>query len=236
MRETTHTPQRVYDTILQAFKAAAASQGCMNCVGFSGGETIDEHGTTKGFAYSFGETICGGAGAGPTFHGAHAVYTHMTNTRITDAELMEKRYPVLMRGFSIRRGSGGKGLFSGGDGCRRIYEALAPLSFSVTTERRTTSPFGLEGGGYGDRGSNSWVRKMEDGSTRTINLGQRNMVRMGKGDQLIMVSPSGDAYGKSVINRANVVNGITGKVGVNGVQYKRAVGSVGNWESNQADF
>jgi 5-oxoprolinase (ATP-hydrolysing) len=227
----THTSQRVCDTILLAFRAAAASQGCMNCVGFFGGESIGKDGNTTGFKFSFGETICGGAGAGPGWKGASAVHTHMTNTRITDAELMEKRYPVLMREFSIRRGSGGKGMFDGGDGCTRIYEALAPLSFSVITERRTTSPFGLEGGMDGERGSNTWVRRMEDGTTRKINLGQRNMVRMGKGDQLVMVTPSGGGYG---------VPGMNGEVGqenfTNGAPHKRAMGSVTNWESSQADF
>ncbi|KAF4464230.1 hydantoinase B oxoprolinase [Fusarium albosuccineum] len=171
----THTSQRICDTILQAFEAAAASQGCMNCVGFFGGETLDESGRTKGFRYAFGETVCGGAGAGPTWHGASAVHTHMTNTRITDAELVEKRYPVLMREFSIRRGSGGKGTFNGGDGTRRVYEALAPLSFSVITERRTTRPYGLRGGEPGAFGANIWNRKQANGTMRAVNLGQRNI-------------------------------------------------------------
>ncbi|KAM0418807.1 hypothetical protein ACHAPT_012248 [Fusarium lateritium] len=191
----THTSQRICDTILEAFEAAAASQGCMNCVGFFGGETVDESGRTRGFRYAFGETVCGGAGAGPTWHGASAVHTHMTNTRITDVEFVEKRYPVLMREFSIRRGSGGKGTFNGGDGTRRVYEALAPLSFSVITERRTTRPYGLRGGEPGAFGANIWNRKQKDGLMRAVNLGQRNMVRMKAGDQLIMESPSGGGYG-----------------------------------------
>ncbi|RSL84839.1 hypothetical protein CEP52_016327 [Fusarium oligoseptatum] len=214
----THTSQRICDTILHAFEAAAASQGCMNCVGFFGGESLDEAGRTKGFRYAFGETICGGAGAGPTWHGASAVHTHMTNTRITDAELMEKRYPVLMREFSIRKGSGGKGAFNGGDGTRRIYEALAPLSFSVITERRTTRPYGLRGGDPGAFGSNIWNRKLEDGSFRAVNLGQRNMVRMKAGDQLVIESPSGGGYGPV----SDKVNGEKASNGGNG--YSKVVG------------
>lgn len=211
----THTSQRICDTILQAFEAAAGSQGCMNCVGFFGGESLDESGRTKGFKYAFGETICGGAGAGPTWHGASAVHTHMTNTRITDVELVEKRYPVLMREFSIRRGSGGKGTFNGGDGIRRVYEALAPLSFSVITERRTTRPYGLRGGEPGAHGSNTWNRKQADVSVRAVNLGQRNMIRMKPGDQLVIDSPSGGGYGP-VTAKINGVNG-TEANGTNGV-------------------
>ena len=202
----THTSQRICDTILEAFEAAAASQGCMNCVGFFGGEFLDEAGRTKGFRYAFGETICGGAGAGPSWHGATAVHTHMTNTRITDAELVEKRYPVLMREFSIRRGSGGKGTFNGGDGIRRVYEALAPLSFSVITERRTTRPYGLRGGEAGLPGSNTWNRRQADGSFRAVNLGQKNMVRMKAGDQLVVESPTGGGYGP-VVESSLRVNG-----------------------------
>lgn len=230
----THTSQRVCDTVLQAFEAAAASQGCMNCVGFFGGESVDENGRTKGYKYSFGETICGGAGATPSSHGAHAVHTHMTNTRITDAELLEKRYPVLMREFSIRRGSGGKGAFNGGDGCKRIYEALAPLSFSVITERRSTRPYGIRGGEEGSYGSNTWNRKQPDGSIRAVNLLQKNMVRMQPGDQLVMVTPSGGGYGTPNRSGSTKVNGFVKEM-KNGFQ-PRAMGSIAAWESQQAEF
>jgi 5-oxoprolinase (ATP-hydrolysing) len=200
----------------------------MNCVGFFGGESLDEAGRTKGFRYAFGETICGGAGAGPTWHGASAVHTHMTNTRITDAELVEKRYPVLMREFSIRKGSGGKGAFNGGDGTRRVYEALAPLSFSVITERRTTRPYGLRGGDPGAFGSNTWNRKLEDGSFRAVNLGQRNMVRMKAGDQLVIESPSGGGYGPV----SDKVNGKKASNGVNGYSKVVRVNEHANWAAD----
>ena len=101
------TSQRVTDVVLKAFKACAASQGCMNNLTFGD--------TTMGYY----ETIAGGAGAGPYWHGCSAVHTHMTNTRITDPEILEKRYPIILRQFSLRSGSGGKGLFSGGEGVIR---------------------------------------------------------------------------------------------------------------------
>ncbi|KAF9766020.1 hypothetical protein IL306_001612 [Fusarium sp. DS 682] len=232
----THTSTRICDTILEAFQAIGASQGCMNCVGFFGGEVLDDRGATKGFTYSFGETVCGGSGAGPSFHGAHAVHTHMTNTAITDVELMEKRYPVLLREFSIRRGSGGKGTYNGGDGCRRIYEALAPLSFSVITERRSTRPYGMCSGEPGSYGANIWRRKQPDGSFRDVNLGLKAMVRMKAGDQLMMDTPSGGGYGPP--RMGNGVNGTHTQVdGIKSLDFQpRAQGSIALWESRQADF
>ena len=101
------TSQRVTDVVLKAFKACAASQGCMNNLTFGD--------TTMGYY----ETIAGGAGAGPTWHGCSGVHTHMTNTRITDPEILERRYPVILRQFSLRKGSGGEGHFHGGDGVIR---------------------------------------------------------------------------------------------------------------------
>ena len=141
----TQTSQRVVDVILKAFRAAAASQGCMNCLGFFGSGGVDSSGKPlPGSAYAFGETIAGGSGATRKAHGASAVAVHMTNTRITDPESLEKRYPVILREFSIRDGSGGKGVHNGGDGVVRDIECRAPLKFSVITERRVTAPYGLE--------------------------------------------------------------------------------------------
>ena len=104
------TSQRVTDVVLKAFRACAASQGCMNNLTFGD--------ATMGYY----ETIAGGAGAGPTWHGCSAVHTHMTNTRITDPEIFEKRYPVLLRKFAVRKKSGGLGQFRGGDGAIREIE------------------------------------------------------------------------------------------------------------------
>jgi 5-oxoprolinase (ATP-hydrolysing) len=141
----TQTSQRVVDIVLKAFKAAAASQGCMNCLGFFGDGGVDAEGKKlAGSAYAFGETIAGGSGATKKQHGASGVAVHMTNTRITDPESLEKRYPVILREFSIREGSGGRGIHNGGDGCVRDIECRAPLKFSVITERRVIAPYGLE--------------------------------------------------------------------------------------------
>jgi len=125
------TSQRVVDVLLGALDALAACQGTMNNLTF-GDET-----------FGYYETICGGAGAGFGFDGASAIHTHMTNTRITDPEVLELRTPVLVRRFAIRRGSGGAGVWRGGDGVVRELELLRPLHVGVLAERRTTRPFGL---------------------------------------------------------------------------------------------
>ncbi len=135
------TSQRIVDVLLGAFGAAAASQGTMNNV------TFGDH------TFGYYETIAGGAGAGPAFPGADCVHTHMTNTRITDAEVLESRYPVRIRRFSRRTDSGGQGHYPGGAGCIREYEFLAPLSVTLVAERRETSPFGLDGGKPGAPGA-----------------------------------------------------------------------------------
>ncbi|KAL1311855.1 hypothetical protein AAFC00_001929 [Neodothiora populina] len=215
----TQTSQRVVDTILKAFEFCAASQGCMNCLGFFGGGNALPSGQDTGFAYAIGETICGGAGAGPSWQGASGVHTHMTNTRITDAEVLEKRYPVLLREFSIRKGSGGKGLFDGGDGVIRDYECRAPLHFSVITGSRTRRPYGMAGGEQGENGANYWVRKLPDGGERWINIGQKSMVGMQTEDRCVIYTPSGGGWGTPVGDA--IVNGWKPVV-----QYPRAMGSV----------
>ena len=113
------TSQRVTDVVLRAFKACAASQGCMNNLTFGDA------------SMGYYETIAGGAGAGPTWHGCSAVHTHMTNTRITDPEILERRYPVLLREFAVRKNSGGEGLFRGGDGTVRQMEFTKVFSESL---------------------------------------------------------------------------------------------------------
>ncbi len=125
------TSQRLVDVLLGALDRLAACQGTMNNVTFGDGS----------FAYY--ETVCGGAGAGPGFHGAHAVHTHMTNTRLTDVEILEARHPVLVRRFAVRRGSGGAGTWRGGDGVIRELEFLRPLDVTILAERRARPPFGL---------------------------------------------------------------------------------------------
>ncbi|KAG5481073.1 hypothetical protein LSCM1_06751 [Leishmania martiniquensis] len=136
------TSQRVTDVVFMALRAVANSHGCMN--NFTLG--------SSDFAYY--ETICGGSGAGPTFPGAAAVHTNMTNTRLTDPEIFEARYPILLRTFHIRRGSGGAGRYRGGDGVVRSVLALRDMTAVVLTERRVLEPQGLFGGGRGERGLN----------------------------------------------------------------------------------
>ena len=168
------TSQRVTDVVLKAFKACAASQGCMNNLTFGD--------ATMGYY----ETIAGGAGAGPTWDGCSAVHTHMTNTRITDPEILERRYPVILRQFSIRTGSGGDGMFTGGDGVVRELEFTRPLTVSILSERRAFQPYGMNGGGPGARGLNLLKFSKDD---RTISLGGKNTVNVNSGDTLSIHSP-----------------------------------------------
>lgn len=173
------TSQRVVDVILKAFGAVAASQGCMNNVTF-GNEKFGNY-----------ETVAGGSGAGPTWHGMSGVHTHMTNTRITDIEIIERRYPVFVRKFMLRPNSGGKGQFNGGDGVVREICFRAPITLSILSERRVTVPYGLNGGEPGQRGLNLVERV--DG--RIINLGPKNTIEMGPGDVFSLNTPGGGGYG-----------------------------------------
>ncbi|GAA5982313.1 hypothetical protein JCM5350_006140 [Sporobolomyces pararoseus] len=185
------TSQRVTDVILLAFSACSASQGCCNNLTFG----------TEGFG--FYETVAGGTGAGDGWHGT-TCHSGSTNTRITDVEIMERRYPVVIREFSIREGSGGKGQFNGGNGVVRDLEFTIPdVTVSILSERRVRAPYGMAGGEEGGRGKNTWVkqRRAEDGDLkegagpRYINLGPRNTVKFGKGDRFILHTPGGGGYG-----------------------------------------
>ena len=173
------TSQRVTDVVLRAFGACAASQGCMN--NFTFGDS----------SFGYYETIAGGAGAGPTWHGQSGTHTHMTNTRITDVEVMERRYPVLVDRFGLRPDSGGAGRFHGGDGVIRQLRFLRPLSVGILSERRAFAPYGLVGGEDGERGVNLIVTH----EGRTINLGGKNTYEAKRGDAIIISSPGGGGYG-----------------------------------------
>lgn len=189
----TETSVRVLDVIFKAFRVLAASQGTCNNVTFGYGGMDANGQVTKGFGYY--ETIAGGAGAGANWEGQSGVHSHLTNTRITDPETMERRYPVVLREFSIRQGSGGAGKFRGGNGCVRDIEMRMPLQVSVMSERRVIAPYGMNGGGEGARGLNLWIRHHDDGEIRTINLGPRATVDMKAGDRLIINTPGGGGYG-----------------------------------------
>lgn len=143
----------------------------------------------NGFGYY--ETICGGSGAGPTWNGTSGVHTNMTNTRITDPEILERRYPVVLRRFDLRPGSGGIGKHHGGDGIVRIIEFSTPMKVSILSERRAIEPYGLAGGQNGQRGENLWVKT--DG--RVVNLGGKNTAMMVKGDKIVIQSPGGGGWG-----------------------------------------
>lgn len=180
------TSQRITDVILKAFKAMGASQGTCNNLTF--GKT--------GFGYY--ETIAGGAGAGPTWEGQSGVQIHMTNTRSTDPEVLEKRYPCILHEFSIRRGSGGKGIYNGGDGVVRDIEFRVPLQVSILSERRVIAPYGMEGGASGARGENLWLRSNEDGTGhRVVSFGGKNTAWFAAGDHIIIKTPGGGGYGSS---------------------------------------
>lgn len=234
----TQTSQRIVDVILRAFRAAAASHGCMNCLGFFGEGGMDGAGNKlKGYAYAFGETICGGAGATATQAGASGVHTHMTNTRITDPESLEKRYPVVLREFAIRAGTGGKGHNDGGDGVVRDIECRVPLTFSVITERRSFAPYGMNGGDDGERGANYRVRKVQnekgDFEWRWVNMGSKNMVRMEEGDRCVIHTPGGGAWG-SLLTREQVNGSMEVETAASHkIQHPRASGSVAAYTSAQ---
>lgn len=141
----TEVSQRLTDTLLKAFGLAACSQGTMNNLLFGNAR------------FGFYETIAGGVGATPSCAGADGVHQHMTNTRITDPEIMELRYPIRLHRFGIRRDSGGKGLHSGGDGVIRTLEFLDVVSLTMLTQHRVIAPYGMEGGEPGKKGA-QWLR------------------------------------------------------------------------------
>ncbi|KAK7474011.1 hypothetical protein BaRGS_00034721 [Batillaria attramentaria] len=171
------TSQRVVDVILRAFGACAASQGCMNNITF-GDETLGYY-----------ETVAGGSGAGPTWHGRSGIHSHMTNTRITDPEILERRYPVVVHCFHLNPGTGGRGLFNGGDGVLREFLFRKPLTLSVLTERRVFTPYGGEDG---KRGRNTMLYR--DG--HRVNLGAKTSVSVGPWDVFRLETPGGGGYGK----------------------------------------
>jgi 5-oxoprolinase (ATP-hydrolysing) len=179
--------------VLRAFEACAASQGDTNNLTFG----IDKASAKENGVGTYGyyETIAGGAGAGKDWDGASGVHTHMTNTRITDPEILERRYPVILRQFRLRPHSGGRGLYHGGDGCVREIEFRIPTQVSILSERRVLTPYGLEGGENGRIGINLWERQNGDNTYTTINLGGKNTVSMRAGDRITIQTPGGGGWG-----------------------------------------
>lgn len=174
------TSQRLVDTLIKAFGLAACSQGTMNNLLFGND------------SFGYYETICGGTGAGSGFHGADAVHQHMTNTRITDPEVLEFRYPVILEKFAIRRGSGGKGQWQGGDGVIREIKFLAPVSLTFLSQHRIEAPYGMAGGNPGKCGRQWVIRKggeieMLEGS---------DGIFINPGDIFVTETPGGGGYGR----------------------------------------
>ncbi|ORY34173.1 hypothetical protein LY90DRAFT_459983 [Neocallimastix californiae] len=182
------TSQHICDVIFKAFKVAAASQGCMNNVTF-GSEGND------GWCYY--EKIAGGSGAGPSWHGRSGVNTHMSNTRIIDPEILEKRYPVILRKFGIRENSGGRGKFNGGDGIICELEFSEPLQFSILSERYVYAPYGLEGGMDAEKGENIWIHNAENSDeVEVLGIGGKNTISLSAHDRIIIKTPGGGGWGK----------------------------------------
>ncbi|KAK9498449.1 hypothetical protein O3M35_003084 [Rhynocoris fuscipes] len=173
------TSQRIVDVVLKAFRYCAASQGCMNNITFGQSD------------WGYYETVAGGAGAGPTWNGRSGVHTHMTNTRITDPEILERQYPVYLQAFQLRENSGGNGLHKGGDGVQRQIMFRCHIHLSILTERRVFQPYGLEGGKPGAKGLNLLSKR--DG--RTVYLGSKTAVAVEAGDIFKLYTPGGGGWG-----------------------------------------
>jgi 5-oxoprolinase (ATP-hydrolysing) len=172
--------QRLTDTLLKAFGVVACSQGTMNNL-MMGNDS-----------YSYYETICGGCGAGPGFNGARGVHHHMTNTRITDPEILEHRYPLKLVEFSIRKKSGGRGAYRGGDGVVRILEFNSASTVSILSQHRIVRPYGMQGGKKGKRGRQLVIRA--DGVREKLN--GIDGFDAHPGDRLVLRTPGGGGWGK----------------------------------------
>jgi len=173
------TSQAIADALFAALGVMGAAQGTMNNLTFGND------------SYQYYETIAGGAGAGATFDGASAVQTHMTNSRLTDPEVLETRFPVLVRRFEIRAGSGGTGAHRGGDGVIREITFRQPMSVSILSQRRTIRPFGIAGGGDGAAGCN----RVERGDGPVDALAACAQTQVAAGDTIIIETPGGGGYG-----------------------------------------
>ena len=175
------TSQAITDTLFGTLGELASAQGTMN--NFTFGDATRQ----------YYETICGGAGAGPTFDGASAVHTHMTNSRLTDPEVLEWRFPVIVERFAIRAGSGGKGRHRGGDGVSRRVRFLQPMTAAILSNRRRVPPFGLAGGEAAACGHNAVLRK--DG--RVEELSATATADLAAGDAFLIETPGGGGFGKA---------------------------------------
>lgn len=187
------TSQQLADLLLTAFEACAGSQGTCNNLSFGyGGKDPTTGQTIRGFGNY--ETLAGGVGAGPGWHGQSAIHVHMSNTEIGDPEIMERKYPLILRKWGIRKGSGGKGRYKGGDGCIRDIEFTRQLRCAILSESRSQAPRGLHGGGNGAVGVNEWIRGSGK-KQRVLNLGGKAEALMDAGDRIVIMTPGGGGYG-----------------------------------------
>jgi 5-oxoprolinase (ATP-hydrolysing) len=175
------TSQEVTNCLFGALGAMAAAQGTMNNLNFGNAR------------YQYYETICSGSPAGPGFPGTDAVHTHMTNTRLTDPEVLEFRYPVLLEDFHIRKDSGGRGEWNAGDGIRRTIRFLERMDCTILSGHRRVPPYGLAGGQDGQVGRNAVCRK--DG--RVEELKGCDATVLEAGEAIIIQSPTAGGYGKA---------------------------------------
>jgi len=173
------TSQRLVDTLLKPFGRVACSQGTMNNLLFG-----NDH-------FGYYETICGGTGAGLDFDGTSGVHHHMTNTRITDPEVMEWRYPAVLEEFSIRKGSGGAGAHRGGDGVVRKIRFTEAVELSVLSQHRRIAPYGLYGGSGGSVGR-QWIERADGGVKELEGIDQ---ARLEAGDAIVIETPGGGGCG-----------------------------------------
>jgi 5-oxoprolinase (ATP-hydrolysing) len=174
------TSQAVTDTLFGALGALAAAQGTMNNV------------TWGNAKHQYYETICSGAPAGPGFDGASGVHTHMTNSRLTDPEILEFRFPVVLENFHIRRGSGGKGKWKAGDGTQRTLRFRERMELAILSGHRRVRPFGLRGGEPGELGRNLVRRR--DGRIEELQGCDQTVLEAG--EAVTIVTPTGGGYGK----------------------------------------
>ena len=174
------TSQRLVNLLLNPFGIVAASQGTMNNLIFGNDRC------------SYYETICGGTGAGAGFDGADGVHSHMTNTAITDPEILEWRFPVRLERFAIRQDSGGTGKNNGGNGIVRELVFTEPLSLSLLTQNRTQGPYGMDGGQAGSPGEQRLAKR----NGENIELGATSQESLNAGDRLILKTPGGGGFGK----------------------------------------
>ncbi len=177
------TSQAVVDTLYGALGILAAAQGTMNNFTFGN----DRH--------QYYETICGGSGAGPDFDGTDAVHTHMTNSRLTDPEVLEWRFPVLVEAFHVRLGSGGKGRHRGGDGVVRRIRFLEPMTAAILSGHRRVPPYGQAGGEAGTIGRNYVVRADGSAPGATVELAGTDRIEMNPGDTFVIETPGGGGFG-----------------------------------------